>query len=155
MLAGGCAKNTLTRVEDPPAPAVSESDSGSATAFPVSKPVAKPSIVAADKRLETIKFEYNSYVLTAGAKQSLKSNAAWLLRNPEVKVTIEGYCDERGSDEYNLALGERRALTTENYLAELGVASERLAIISYGEERPVQAGHEEMAWEQNRRVEFR
>jgi peptidoglycan-associated lipoprotein len=77
------------------------------------------------------------------------------MKNPGVKIALEGHCDERGSDEYNLALGERRALAIKNYLAQNGVASEHFSIISYGEEKPVRVGHDEAAWQLNRRVEFK
>jgi peptidoglycan-associated lipoprotein len=75
--------------------------------------------------------------------------------NPEVNVTIEGHCDERGSDEYNLALGERRAKAVKSYLAALGIAPDRLSTISYGEEMPATVGRDESAWSKNRRAEFK
>jgi peptidoglycan-associated lipoprotein len=105
-------------------------------------------------KLNAIYFEYDSTTLSAEARQALVQNADWLKTNPDVNVTIEGHCDERGSDEYNFALGENRAVAVKKYLSELGVAVARLATISYGEERPATDGHDEMAWAKNRRSEF-
>jgi peptidoglycan-associated lipoprotein len=105
--------------------------------------------------LATILFEFDSHRLTTDSQQLLKNNAEQLLENTEARATIEGHCDERGSDGYNLALGERRAVAAKNYLAGLGISPERLAVISYGEERPASSGHTEIDWQQNRRVEFK
>jgi len=87
--------------------------------------------------------------------ESLEHNAAVLKEYPDIRVLIEGHCDERGTIEYNLALGERRALAARNYLINLGIDPDRLATISYGEERPVDLGHDEEAWTKNRRDDFR
>ena len=105
--------------------------------------------------LVRIHFEFDQYVLTDAAKSTLANNAALLKAAPSVKVKIEGHCDERGSDEYNLALGDKRALATKNYLVSLGVAASRLSIISYGEEMPLDSAMTEDAWAKNRRAEFR
>ncbi len=86
------------------------------------------------------------------SKATLQSQAGWLARNPGVRVTIEGHCDERGTREYNLALGDRRANAAKNYLASLGVDPGRMTTISYGKERPVALGSDEEAWAQNRRA---
>lgn len=113
-----------------------------------------PAAVVDDKGPETIFFEFNSYALTPASKQLLKSNVNWFKENPQLTVIIEGYADERGSNQYNMALGERRALSTQKYLTDLGVSPDRLDVISYGEERPASEGHDAAAWQQNRRVEF-
>ncbi len=105
--------------------------------------------------LKTIFFDYNQYLLTPAAREALAANSAFLKTNPGLQVRIEGYCDERGSDEYNLALGERRALATQKYLASLGVPKEQLTTISYGEEMPLDPGHTEEAWAKNRRAQFK
>jgi peptidoglycan-associated lipoprotein len=97
-------------------------------------------------------FDYDSSVLSPTATQTLDKQAAWLKRYPNVIVTIEGHTDERGTREYNLALGDRRANTVKNYLVALQVPSDRLLTISYGEERPVDPGHDEAAWAKNRRA---
>ncbi|MBE7637967.1 peptidoglycan-associated lipoprotein Pal [Sneathiella sp. P13V-1] len=96
-------------------------------------------------------FGFDKYNLTAEARSTAQRQAAWLKANPTVTVTIEGHADERGTREYNLALGERRATAVKNYLVTLGVSSSRVATISYGKERPVALGHNEEAWSQNRR----
>ncbi|WP_303722882.1 OmpA family protein [Malonomonas rubra] len=105
--------------------------------------------------LDIIFFASNSYELTDQAKQLLDDHAEWMQTHQGSIATIEGNCDERGSDEYNMALGERRALATKEYLVQLGIAPERLTILSLGEENPAVVGHDEIAWARNRRVEFR
>lgn len=96
-------------------------------------------------------FGFDQYDLKSEARDSLKRQAAWLKVNPTVVITVEGHCDERGTREYNLALGERRATAVKNYLITLGVSANRVGTISYGKERPVALGHTEAAWSQNRR----
>ena len=100
---------------------------------------------------EDIHFEFDSAVLTPDAQEILKTKAEWLQNNPNVKSTIEGHCDERGTLEYNLALGERRASGAKSFLVDLGIPASRLTAISYGEERPVNPGQNEAAWAKNRR----
>jgi peptidoglycan-associated lipoprotein len=103
---------------------------------------------------EDIPFEFDSATLTAEAQEILRQKAEWLQNNPQVAATIEGHCDERGTNAYNLALGERRAESAKTFLKNLGIASSRLTTISYGEERPVDPGHNEEAWSKNRRGHF-
>ncbi len=103
---------------------------------------------------EDIFFEFDSSVLLAEAQVILKKKAEWLINNPDVTATIEGHCDERGTNEYNLALGDRRAASAKTFLMDLGIAGSRLNCISYGEERPVDPGHNEEAWAKNRRGHF-
>jgi len=100
-------------------------------------------------------FDFDRYDLRPDARQTLQENAAWLKANPMAKALIEGHCDERGTDEYNLALGDRRALAAKKYLVNLGIASARLSTLSYGEAKPFEPGHDEAAWAQNRRAHFR
>jgi peptidoglycan-associated lipoprotein len=102
----------------------------------------------------TVYFLFDDYTLTSGAQDQLSRFAEELKANKSAVVQIEGHCDERGSIEYNLALGERRAQSVKNYLAQLGVESSRLSTISYGEEKPAVEGHDESAWAKNRRAEF-
>ena len=104
--------------------------------------------------LEVIYFDYNSYSLRPDAMASLKSNAEKIRSVPGVIIQIEGHCDERGTQEYNLALGEKRALATREYLMNMGVSGDRMVTISYGEEDPADGGHSESAWRKNRRSEF-
>lgn len=96
-------------------------------------------------------FDFDKAVIMAAAEKTLKRQAAWLTQYGGVTVTVEGHCDERGTREYNLALGERRANAVKNYLVALGVDASRIATISYGKERPEALGHNEAAWSQNRR----
>ena len=96
-------------------------------------------------------FGFDKSVITASAEKTLKRQAAWMRKHSTVTVTIEGHADERGTREYNLALGERRAVSVKNFLVALGVQSRRIATISYGKERPDALGHTEAAWSQNRR----
>jgi peptidoglycan-associated lipoprotein len=96
-------------------------------------------------------FDFDKYDLKTPARATLEKQAAWLKKYPNVTVTIEGHCDERGTREYNLALGQRRANAARDYLVSLGVGANRVKIISYGKERPVALGHNEEAWAQNRR----
>jgi peptidoglycan-associated lipoprotein len=97
-------------------------------------------------------FDYDSVVLNAEATSVLDGQAAWLKQYPDVVITIEGHADERGTTEYNLALGDRRANAVRNYLMALGIDQERILTISYGEERPADPGHNDSAWGQNRRA---
>jgi peptidoglycan-associated lipoprotein len=97
-------------------------------------------------------FDYDSVVLSPEATGVLDQQAAWLQQYPDVIVTIEGHADERGTREYNLALGDRRANAVKNYLLALGISPARVLTISYGEERPADPGHNEVAWSQNRRA---
>ncbi|MBJ6748968.1 peptidoglycan-associated lipoprotein Pal [Geomonas anaerohicana] len=104
--------------------------------------------------LEKIYFDFDSDVLSDAARKTLTDNYAKLKAMPNVKIRIEGNCDERGSDEYNLALSERRAQSAMKYLVSLGIPASRLSTIGYGEEKPAVTGHDEEAWAKNRRDEF-
>ena len=97
-------------------------------------------------------FAFDSAVLDDAARQTLERQAAWLKQFPAVSVTIEGHCDERGTREYNLALGDRRANAVKTYLVALGISPNRIRTISYGKERPADPGHDETAWALNRRA---
>jgi peptidoglycan-associated lipoprotein len=96
-------------------------------------------------------FDYDKFDLKGPARATLDKQAAWLKQYPQVRLSVEGHCDERGTREYNLALGERRANAAKNYLINQGIAASRLSTISYGKERPVVLGSNESAWAQNRR----
>lgn len=97
-------------------------------------------------------FDLNSYGLDDSDKDTLRRQAGWLAQYPNINVTIEGHCDERGTREYNLALGERRANGAKNYLASLGVSPARMNVVSFGKERPEALGSDEQSWAQNRRA---
>lgn len=110
----------------------------------------------AERRVfRNIHFDYDSYEIQSEARPILEGIAAWMAQNPAAAIVIEGHCDERGTEEYNMALGERRALAARRYLAAMGVAVERMATLSYGKERPLVARSDEEAWSLNRRCEFR
>ena len=100
---------------------------------------------------DRIFFDFDRYNLRDDAQAALQRQAAWLIANPATLIAVEGHCDERGTREYNLALGERRANSVKEYLVSLGVDAGRIETISYGKERPVALGHNESAWSQNRR----
>ncbi len=104
------------------------------------------------KLFKDIRFDFDKYDIRREDEAILRENAAWLKKNPKMKIQVEGHCDERGTAEYNLALGERRANMTKKYLVSLGVASDRISTISYGEETPLDPGHNEAAWAKNRRA---
>ena len=101
---------------------------------------------------DTIHFDTDKYDINAEASGVLTRQAGWLKANPNVRATIEGHCDERGTREYNLALGDRRANSVKNFLVNAGVSAAQLSTISYGKERPVATGSDEGAWAQNRRA---
>lgn len=103
---------------------------------------------------QTVYFDFDSYEIRADARPALRSNADKMNAGVGGTVTIEGHCDERGSEEYNLALGERRANAVKRYLVDLGVPSSRLNTVSFGESRPSVQGHDESAWRYNRRADF-
>jgi peptidoglycan-associated lipoprotein len=103
---------------------------------------------------ENIHFAFDSFLLTDQARRKLTSKAEYLRANPDVKVTVEGHCDDRGTSAYNIALGARRAESAKMFLVNLGIATDRLNTVSYGEERPIAAGHDEASWAENRRAQF-
>ena len=175
LAAGGCTKQEIVKKEEPLAPTAAQ-----AKPVKVEKPApekvpaaqqpitqAKPVAASQQKQaastpdngqlkeaLEKVYFSFDSSNLDVGARQSLTKNAAFMKKNGSAKVRIEGNCDERGSDEYNLALGERRAKAAMQYLVTMGVPAARLSVISYGKEKPADPGHDEAAWARNRRDEF-
>ncbi len=103
---------------------------------------------------EDIHFEFDKSRLLPEAKEILWRKAEWLMAHPDVTVIIEGHCDERGTNEYNMALGDRRAESAKSFLVDLGIALERLTTVSYGEERPLDPRHNKEAWAKNRRAHF-
>ena len=96
-------------------------------------------------------FATNESVLTTASRDTLRKQAAWLRKNSEITIVLEGHADERGTREYNLALGERRANAAKDYLMTYGISSDRISVISYGKERPVDSGSNPLAWSKNRR----
>ena len=167
LLAAGCAKKPAPPVEEEEAPMVTKMPEQEVSGIQEQE-LTEAEIRERDAReraaaeaaareargLQRIFFDFDQYVLTSQARDILADNAAYLKANPGVNVRIEGHCDERGSDEYNLALGERRAQAAQKYLISLGVDSSQLEVISYGEEKPLDPGNNEEAWSKNRRAEF-
>jgi len=105
-------------------------------------------------KLESIYFDFDLWVIRDDQKEIIVKDAEWLNADPQAKVRIEGNCDERGTSEYNLALGQKRAEAAKGFLKGLGISENRMETISYGEERPLDPGHDEAAWAKNRRVDF-
>jgi peptidoglycan-associated lipoprotein len=108
----------------------------------------------AAKGLEPVYFDFDKSFIRPDARDILKANADWLKANPKVKIKIEGNCDERGTIEYNQALGQRRATSAKKYLTDLGISGARISIISYGKEKPVCTESTESCWQKNRRDDF-
>lgn len=118
------------------------------------KPVRPVQPVEETIELKSIYFAYDKYNLTDESIAALSENASTLMDKPNLEIVIEGHCDERGTEEYNLALGEKRALAARDFMVRFGIAKSRISIISYGEERPADPGQNEAAWAKNRRAEF-
>jgi len=166
LMAAGCAKDEVVKKDEPvveqqtvkqqePAkqaepvkqaePAKEEPKQQEAAAAKASEAVA----------LETVYFDFDKSDLRQDARDALSKNAEALLKQvADAKIKLEGHCDERGSDEYNMALGDRRAKSAAKYLTTLGVKADRISTVSYGEEKPAIQGHDEAAWSKNRRAEF-
>jgi peptidoglycan-associated lipoprotein len=137
--------------------------SGAERDFPAESKVTEPGLegrpagglgVEESGGFKTAYFDFDDYSLRSDARKAIEHNASVLRSNPDVRVEIQGNCDERGSEEYNLALGQRRADAAKQYLVDLGIDPARLYTISFGEERPAVRGHNEAAWAKNRRDEF-
>jgi len=108
----------------------------------------------ASSELQTVYFAFDSYALSGDTRAQLKNNLSWLKANSTAKVQIEGHCDEKGTVEYNMALGDRRANAVKSFLVKSGIEKSRIDTISYGKERPADSGHDESAWSKNRRAVF-
>ena len=115
---------------------------------------AKAAAILKELQIADINFDYNKYNLKPLAQSTLKNGAPAYLKYRDYKLVVEGHCDERGTAEYNLALGEKRATEAAKYLADLGIEKERIKTISYGKEMPLDQGHDEAAWAKNRRAHF-
>jgi peptidoglycan-associated lipoprotein len=111
-------------------------------------------IAASGNELKDIYFAFDQYNITPSAQSTLRENAEWLRANPNAKVQVEGHCDERGTNEYNMVLGANRARATMEYLRSLGIDAGRMSTVSYGEELPLDTRHVEEAWAKNRRAHF-
>lgn len=165
LLAAGCAKEEVVTKDEPMVQqqTVQQAQPVTApTAQPVTpvapvQPIQEQAAVKAAEAvaLETVYFDFDKSDLRQDARDTLSKNAEALLKKvADAKIKIEGHADERGSDEYNMALGDRRAKSAEKYLINLGVSADRLSTVSYGEEKPAVQGNDESAWSKNRRAEF-
>jgi peptidoglycan-associated lipoprotein len=175
LVAGGCANKEVVKTEEPgvatvkaetpktPAQQPPSATDGTAQKQPAEAPVEiKPAdsqpvkSIAEVSLFETVYFDYDKSDLRQDARTTLSKNAEIMLKTKGLRmVRIEGHCDERGSAEYNMALGERRANAVQQYLVTLGVQPDRLTVISYGKEKPAVMGSGEEAWAKNRRAEFK
>jgi peptidoglycan-associated lipoprotein len=135
-----------------PSPSMTPSPAAPSTAAPSTTPPA-PSEFTATANLKDVFFDFDKYDIRPNDAKTLDTNATWLKSNNNL-VLIEGHCDERGTNEYNLALGERRAKATRDYLVSVGIDAGRITVISYGEERPVCTDKAEPCWMKNRRAHF-
>jgi peptidoglycan-associated lipoprotein len=122
---------------------------------PPKTPEAPPEVKEMAANFERVFFDFDSSTLDENSKSALAKNAEIMQKATDVKVEVQGHADERGTTEYNLALGERRANAVRSYLTSMGVPTTRVSTISFGEERPIDSTHTEVAWGQNRRAEFR
>jgi peptidoglycan-associated lipoprotein len=169
LVLGGCAPSTATKPNTPSPSASTGSQgaggqrqgegtrggTGESTTSPGSLDQLRQgqsSATSASSPLKDIFYDFDRYDLKADARDTLKANADWLKNNPSARIEIEGHCDDRGTNEYNLALGAKRAQTAKDYLVTLGIPAERLSTISYGEEIPVCKEQEESCWQKNRRA---
>ncbi|TAJ91197.1 peptidoglycan-associated lipoprotein Pal [bacterium] len=155
----GCSPPATTTSQpavSAPAPQATsqQSSAGRETAASSSLEAARRGQAPAPSPLKDAYFDFDRYDLRADAREALKTNAGWLKANASARVEIEGHADERGTNEYNLALGAKRAQSAKDYLATLGISKERLSTISYGEELPVCKQHSEECWQKNRRAHF-
>ena len=161
LTACSCAKPAPT-----PPPAVKAAPAPVATPVPVKQPeVAPPPVVKTDELgdleainkagyLKDVFFDFDKFAVRADQRDALAANAEWLKKYPKVKIRVEGHCDERGTAQYNMALGEKRASAVKDYLSSLGVDAGRIETVSYGKEKPFVKGGTEEAWAQNRRGHF-
>lgn len=179
LAAGGCAKKQVVSEGEETPPSATQPAPTLKPVQPVREsPIAQPRTEPAPRRtaaveraprtpvadkglsqpttagLARVHFDFDKYDLSADARKTLSRNAQHLQATPGVRIRIEGHCDERGTTEYNLALGERRAKSTYQYLMDLGVDPNRMGVVSYGEEQPLDPRNNEEAWALNRRAEF-
>jgi peptidoglycan-associated lipoprotein len=149
LAVSGCSKKAPKILPPDPGPATTSTDTGTAQG-PV--PGSQADFAAQMMGQDTILFDTDRYNIDPTDQQALAAQAGWLAKYPAKRATIEGHCDERGTREYNLALGERRANAAKNYLVSLGVDAARITTVSYGKERPAALGSDEDSWAKNRRA---
>jgi len=146
-----CGKKAPAQLPPDPGPATTTADSGYGNTG-AAQPGSQADFVAKMMGSDTIYFALDKSDVDAQDQAALAKQAQWLQQYPAKRATIEGHCDERGTREYNIALGERRANAAKNYLASLGIDPSRITTVSYGKERPIALGSDEQSWAQNRRA---
>jgi len=169
LVAVGCAKKQTVKSEGAPgapgaasAPApVKEAPAAPVAAAPAEQPApvaaAAPGVAVTEEKLsqfDDVRFDFDKSVVKEDGRKTCQVVADYLKKHPKAKLQIEGHCDERGTSEYNVALGERRATAVMTYLVSLGVSKEALSTVSFGKEKPLDPGHDEEAWAKNRRAHF-
>jgi peptidoglycan-associated lipoprotein len=154
LLLTGCAKKTAVDLQPTSTDTAATAEIPQATAASADNAAKAAKAAAGADNIQKILFDFDSYLLTPVSKDILQKNARALQAQPEMHIIIEGHTDERGSNTYNLALGEKRAQAARTYLQTLGVTAERIKVVSYGEEKPALNGDNEETWAQNRRAEF-
>jgi peptidoglycan-associated lipoprotein len=152
-LAVGCSSRRQATTETPPSPPP-PTETTTTPPPPPAEQAQNTEPTETAPGLQDAFFDYDESAIRADARAALEANGRYLERNASMNVIIEGHCDERGSVEYNLALGERRARAAKDFLVSYGIAPTRMTTISYGKERPFAQGHNEEAWAQNRRAHF-
>jgi peptidoglycan-associated lipoprotein len=172
LVISGCAKKKPPVARPMPPPSATAGTGGSTAPPPPPRPIEEPVVVPPEPMrddaigskslddlnrespLSPVFFDLDSFDVSAEGQQVLQANAKVLKQFPSWQITIEGHCDERGTAEYNLALGERRALAAKTYLVSLGIPADKVRTVSYGKEFPFDPGHEDAAWSKNRRAHF-
>jgi peptidoglycan-associated lipoprotein len=139
--------------KEAPAPAPPEEAKPEVAPAPAKEEI-KERAAAAAEGVQPIYFDFDKSFIRDDAKPVMKANAEWLKANPKVKIKIEGNCDERGTIEYNQALGQRRATSAKKYLTDMGITASRISLISYGKEKPICKESDETCWQKNRRDDF-
>jgi peptidoglycan-associated lipoprotein len=165
LVAVGCAKKQTVKSEGAPGPVsapapVTEAPAAPVAAAPAEQPApaaAAPGVAVTEEKLsrfDDVRFDFDKSEVKEDGRKACQVVADYMKRNPKAKLQIEGHCDERGTAEYNLALGDRRAAAVMTYLVSLGVSKAGLSTVSFGKERPLDPGHDEGAWAKNRRAHF-
>jgi peptidoglycan-associated lipoprotein len=173
LLSAGCAKKKVAAAPPPPPAPAATTPAPQPAATPAAQPAAEPARASAPvsryptpaekaridellAKIEDAYFDYNKHTLRPDAVDALKADATELrdivTQYPDYKMTIEGHCDERGSEEYNMALGDARAKAAEEFLVGVGIPGSQLAVVSYGKDKPVCDDHDEACWQKNRRI---
>ena len=167
LMAVGCAKKQTVKSEGAPGAAaapgvvteapVKEAPPAPVAVAPAAPPAAAPGVAVTEEKLsqfDDVRFDFDKSEVKEDGRKTCQAVAAYLKKNPKAKLLIEGHCDERGTAEYNMALGERRATAVMTYLVSLGVPKAALSTVSFGKEKPLDPGHDEGAWAKNRRAHF-